>query len=634
MVQGAQNAGFLLETLQPFTIGGKRFRKNFDCDDAFQPSVASAIHLAHSARPYHGNDLVRAYAGSRGQRHLLIATLSQRPLILPRIRRIPHPFEPHKLGAHRCAGAPGSLCFWANLGRTQSTQSFNSSPRNSLFFTSLYTESVVQLALWILAAILFAQTSPPQVRPGVIVPNQTCAAKPDQSYALYLPSHYSPNQLWPIVYVFDPDGRGNLPVELMKDAAERYGYIVVGSNNSKNGSWKIEGEAAQAMWDDTHARLAIDNRRVYFAGFSGGARVASILAQRCQCAAGVLLDGAGFGGTPPSRDNAFAVFAVVGTYDFNYPELSKLDKELDQAGLPHFLRHFDGPHEWAPKNVIDEAFAWFQLIAMKQNRLARDNSFIAAQKSEAIARAKALEQSGQMYEAWREYRQDAATFDGLTDTAALQQAAASLAKQKAVREGAKREAQEAQEQNQLTAEIYSGLMAMRGNHTGSSEVLEPPQQNSQPSGTAQERSGLGTSPDHLPNSADLFHQVEQQIVDLRQRAASEKKEDKVRVYRRALAGVFIAAGEFGDESVTAKNYALAKDYYLLATDAQPDSAGALVGLAATQALSGDRKGALETLRRAKEKSKDSAEFSTWLNGEPAFAKLREDPQFRALASSP
>lgn len=513
---------------------------------------------------------------------------------------------------------------------TRPTQSSNSSPRTGIFITPLYTENVVQLALWILTSALFLQTPPAPLQPGVIIPHQTCAATPEQSYALYLPSHYSPAKRWPIVYAFDPDGLGKVPVELMKDAAERYGYIVVGSNNSKNGSWKIEGEAAQAMWDDTHARLAIDDRRIYFAGFSGGARVAAVLAQRCKCAAGVLLDGAGFGGTPPSRDNTFAVFAAVGTYDFNYTELSDLDEKLKQAGFPHNLRHFDGTHQWAPANVIDEAFAWFQLIAMKQNRAARDETFITQQKNQALARAKALEQSGQMYEAWREYRQAAATFDGLTDATLLQQPAASLAQQKSVREGAKREAQEFQEQNQLTSEIYSGLVALRGNTAGSSEAT---QQNSQPAGAAQQRSGLGAPHDNPASSVDTFHHVEQQIVELRQRAASEKKEDKVRVYRRALMGVYVGCGEFGDEAVTAKNYALAKNYYQLAIDAKPDSPGGLMGLATVQALEGDRKGALEALRRAKEKAKDAAAFSAWLSDEPAFANLRDDPQFHALLAN-
>jgi hypothetical protein len=108
----------------------------------------------------------------------------------------------------------------------------------------------------------------------------------------------------------------------------------------------------------------------------------------------------------------------------------------------------------------------------------------------------------------------------------------------------------------------------------------------------------------------------------------------LRVDRRALMGVFIGADEFGDESMTAKKFDLAKDYYQLAADAVPTSVGALQDLAKAQALDNDRKGSLKTLRKAKDEAKDLASFSAWLNDEPAFAKLRQDPQFRALLASP
>ncbi len=167
---------------------------------------------------------------------------------------------------------------------------------------------------------------PPPLQTGVILPRVAATKQPEQSYALYLPSQYVPDKRWPIVYAFDPGARGSAPLELMKEAAERHGYILVGSNNSRNGSWKIEAEAAEAVVQDTHARLSIDDRRVYLAGFSGGARVAAQIAQVCKCAAGVLLNGAGFHPIAfDSKDAPFVVFAAVGTYDFNYPELVRTD---------------------------------------------------------------------------------------------------------------------------------------------------------------------------------------------------------------------------------------------------------------------------------------------------------------------
>ncbi len=452
------------------------------------------------------------------------------------------------------------------------------------------------------SAVLVAsrQSAKPDTAPqaGVLVSREACAAHPDQTYALYLPSTYTPAKKWPIVYAFDPAARGNLPVERMKAAAEHDGYIVVGSNNSRNGSWTLESEATRAMYEDTHERFSVDDGRLYFAGLSGGARVAAQVAQRCKCAAGVLLNGAGFPiGSLPSRDAVFAVFAVVGDFDFNYPEVTQLDDKLEASGFPHLLRHFDGPHEWAPAATMDEGLRWFRVMAMKQNREPRDDDFIATQQAAATARAQAFEQSGDWFAAWREYRQSAATFDGLADTTALRRAESGLASQKSVRDGAKREKQEFDDQDQLTADISARLNALRQDATTFSDSLRVTQQ---------------------------------KIADLRERSAGEKHAEKARVLHRALASVMVEAMESGDERLEARDLSVAAAYFQLAAEADPHSAWALGSLATARAQTNDRKGTLEALRKTKALTKDPAAFSAWLQTEPVFAKLRGDPQFRAL----
>jgi tetratricopeptide (TPR) repeat protein len=439
-----------------------------------------------------------------------------------------------------------------------------------------------------------------EIQTGVVLPHEVCAKQPDQSYALYLPTVYTPTKRWPTIYVFDPLARGNVPLEFMKDAAERYGFIVVGSNNSRNGAWKIEFDAAQAMSDDTHTRLSIDDRRIYFSGFSGGARVASRIARLCKCAAGVMLNGAGFPvGEPPTRDSVFAVFAAVGDLDFNYPEVTRLDQSLDALGFPHALRYFEGPHRWAPEEVMDEAFAWFRIMAMKQGREPRNPDFIAGQKKAAAARAHAFEQAGDSYSAMREYRKSMAAFDGIADISDFQQQAAALAPQKAVREAAKRQAKEIDEQRALVSEISFGLSAVGRTST---------------------------------NTADVRTDTNRRIVDLRERAAHEKRPDQVRVLQRAVADVFAQAIESGISRIEGedKDYTTAKDYFQLALAMRPDSAWAFSHLATACALSGDRKGALDALRRAKETTPDPETFASWLQSEPAFEKLRDDQRFRDL----
>ncbi len=443
---------------------------------------------------------------------------------------------------------------------------------------------------------------PETPKPGTSSNRVVCARKPEQTYALYVPSRYDANKRWPIIYIFDPAARGNIPLELMKDAAERHGFLVAASNNSRNGSWSVEIEAAQAMADDTHARFSIDEQRVYFGGFSGGARVASLIAQSCKCAAGVFLSGAGFSANAaPSRDVRFAVFAAVGMFDFNYPEVTQLDEKLDASGYQHALRYFDGTHQWAPAPVMEEALAWFRLVARKQTREPRDDSLVDVQRAAALARADQFEKSGDVYAAWHEYRQAAATFNGLADIAAFEQKERLLADQKAVKEGAKREKHDFDEQTALTADISAGLDSIRDASTSRSDVVS---------------------------------QTAQKIDELRMRATHEKHPDKERVLRRALGGVLVSSVEMGQERLAAKDVATAEAYFDLGTVADPDSVWAFSSLATARALEGNRKATLEALRHAREKSKDLTAFAAWLADEPAFAKFQDDPQFRKLLSNP
>lgn len=435
---------------------------------------------------------------------------------------------------------------------------------------------------------------------GVVLASVATSADARQGYALYLPSGYTAEKKWPIVYAFDPFARGETAVELFRDGAEQYGYIVAGSNNSRNGSWKDEAKAAEAMFRDTQERFSVDERLIYFGGLSGGARVAAQIAALCKCAAGVFLNGAGFdSGTAATDGQAFAVFATTGTEDFNYPEVVQMDEKL-AAAYPHWLRIYDGPHQWAPKEVASEALEWFRVVATGRNFVPRDEEFLKAAAKREEERAEALARGTDLFAAWREYRQAASTFGGLHVGAAFEARAAELGANKAVREGMKREKRDFEEQERLSGAISSGLAQ------------------------------LGQAP---PGSRETMDEVREEIRSLRERTAREKQAGKHRVYVRALTGIFVQAMEAGNGRQTAKDYGLAGDYYELAAEAEPESGWALRSLAAARAQTGDRKAAFAALRKAKQAAKDQAAFAQWLEEEPAFEKLRRTTEFGELSGA-
>jgi enterochelin esterase-like enzyme len=86
--------------------------------------------------------------------------------------------------------------------------------------------SIVQLSVMVLllahsAAPAITQTD--SIPRGQIVERIEALNDSSQSYALYLPSNYTPNRKWPVLYAFDPGARGRVPVERFKEAAEKYG---------------------------------------------------------------------------------------------------------------------------------------------------------------------------------------------------------------------------------------------------------------------------------------------------------------------------------------------------------------------------------------------------------------------------
>ena len=447
--------------------------------------------------------------------------------------------------------------------------------------------------MFTLSSGCFGQTTPPAASPeklatGQVIERVVSLTNPEQSYALYVPSHYSPDGAWPVVFAFDPGARGKLPVDLMKEGAERYGYIVLGSNNSRNGAWKPEMDAADAMLQDAQRRFSVDLKRIYFAGLSGGARVASQLAQLCKCAAGVLLSGAGFSqNSPPLRETAFPVFSAVGDIDFNYSELIPLQDKLEQAGYPHWLRVFDGPHEWAPAEVMDEAFAWFRVQAMREKREARNEEFIAGELKASVAAAEKYAANGDALAAWRQYKQIAATFDGLANVTELRAKAETLGHSKPVRDALKRERNDFDDQRRMSDQILGAI------ETGGSA--------------------------EAPRSEEP-NRVAEDVRDLRVRSEKEKPPDRAVVLKRTLAGVFVGAVESGEGALEKKDYRTAASYFSIAAEARPDAQWPLRQLAVAHALNKDRKAAIETLRRIK--PADPAEFQKWLAGEPAFAELR------------
>lgn len=168
-----------------------------------------------------------------------------------------------------------------------------------------------------------------------------------------------------------------MPLIKYKALAEKFRFIFVGSNNSRNGQELQEDDQIwQKLWNDTRRRIPLDPSRVYVCGFSGGAKVASYLGLAHPEISGVIADGAGLSQLDAGANFGFSFTAITGLGDMNMTDLFSISLALDKTSTRHRLIIFDGPHQWAPVNSMEIALEGLEFDAVARKIIPEDSEMV------------------------------------------------------------------------------------------------------------------------------------------------------------------------------------------------------------------------------------------------------------------
>ena len=287
------------------------------------------------------------------------------------------------------------------------------------------------------------------------------------TYALYLPktagnriTHSSQDRKFPVVLSFDPHGEGSLPVKKFYRIAEKYGFILVGSNNSRNMQSEEESEyIIRILFNEISERLPVDTSRIYLMGFSGGARVASLIAMFSGTVRGVIGCGAGFPSISQPPKYKFDYFGIVGKGDFNLGEMLALNKSLDLMNFRNFVLTFDGIHGWPSETEIEKAWQWHIFNAMKDKKIKANDSILTAFSQRNQSEYDSLIKSKNLPDARQNLMFRINCMDGLSETGDFRTRLAALEASKDYKVSMKRFndvlATEQKEQEMLMDALYS-----------------------------------------------------------------------------------------------------------------------------------------------------------------------------------
>jgi hypothetical protein len=230
------------------------------------------------------------------------------------------------------------------------------------------------ISLWISAG--FAQTD--RFEKGKIL-NAIPVQNSTDTYALYLPESYDETTLSAVVFIFDPSGNGKQGMQPFISSAEKFNYVLIASNVTKNGvPYETNFEVVNRLFETVFSTFKIDEKQIYTSGFSGGSRLATAIAALTDKIQGVVACGAGLAinkSVTPTKE-MFSFVGLVGDEDMNYQEMFNTKNWLDKFEVANELFVYNDTHKWPPSEQIERAFGWLELQAYKKKIRPVDSAFV------------------------------------------------------------------------------------------------------------------------------------------------------------------------------------------------------------------------------------------------------------------
>jgi hypothetical protein len=263
-------------------------------------------------------------------------------------------------------------------------------------------KQIIYIVLLFSYSFSFSQTS--NYEKGKIIDSIKVKGTFTETFQLYIPNSYTNNTA--VVFIFDPMGNGTNGIKPFLKAAEQYNYVLVSSNNTKNGPYNNNIEITNRLFSYIFSEFKTDSRQIYTAGFSGGSRLAFTVAILTNAIQGVIGCGASAPVELSQNQNSsvnFSYIGIVGDEDMNYQEMFKFKEWLNNASINNELLTFEGSHRWPPDHEILRAFGWLELQAYKKNIRPINKEIISKLYNEDFLIANSLEKNQKLVLAVMEY---------------------------------------------------------------------------------------------------------------------------------------------------------------------------------------------------------------------------------------
>ncbi|WP_029035284.1 hypothetical protein [Salinimicrobium terrae] len=259
------------------------------------------------------------------------------------------------------------------------------------------------------------------VKKGVVMDDLKVSDTLEESYALYLPTTYKNERPWPVLFVFDGEGRGRAAAQLFKTTAEEQGYIIVSSNSiSQQNNLEQNTLAGARLMQHIAGILPIDSRQIASVGSAAGAKVASAIPLIFDDIHGVVAVGdhwVNFNLLDNKKN--FNFIGIVGDEQFTASGMQSTASTLSRLRFPTQIYTYSGNEDWPQPQIINSAVGSLTLEAMREGFRPVDPQLVEQLYRQDLARVNKLMSLNQLVtaESLLEIMED--KYDGLISTAEI-----------------------------------------------------------------------------------------------------------------------------------------------------------------------------------------------------------------------
>ncbi len=231
----------------------------------------------------------------------------------------------------------------------------------------------------VLFVISFSYAQEVVLKKGIVNHNIKVVDSLSQTFSIYIPNNFDVKKNWPVVFVFDPNGKSKQALSLFKNGAEKYNFVLIANDGYKGAlSDSINVKNFNAVANKLTSLINVDRDNLFLSGFGDGARFALRLASKIEKVSGVMAIGAGVTGIyTPKVMNSFLLIGIVGDNDLNNYEVRYTQKQARKFKYPTELIIFEGKHQYPNIDIITKGFSSFYINSVNKGSQEKDSLLIA-----------------------------------------------------------------------------------------------------------------------------------------------------------------------------------------------------------------------------------------------------------------